>query len=225
LQNIQLLKWTEQIGIWPYWNILAGFQGEPIEEYGRMVDLVSLLVHLPPPSFCTKIILSRFSPYFMEAKKYGLVNIRPLKSYGFVYLFTEISLHSLVYFFDYDYSDHRNVDKYIFRLNKEVSVWKELWNREKPPELTMANIGEMIIIKDTRPCSVQRLCILTGKEKDLYELCETIQRFDELVLIMHKRYPNIVEEEVKTLLTELCSKKLLVKDNKGYLALALRWTN
>jgi ribosomal peptide maturation radical SAM protein 1 len=222
LQNIQLLKWTEQIGIWPYWNILAGFPREPPEEYERMADLVTLLVHLPPPSYCTKIILSRFSPYFMESKKYGLLNIRPLKSYGFVYPFTEKSLHSLAYFFDYDYSDHRNIDKYISRLNKEVSVWKELWNREKPPELTMANIGEMIIIKDTRPCSLRRLCILTEKEKDLYELCETIQRFDNLILVMQKRYPNIVEEEVKTLLTELCSKKLLVKDNERYLALALR---
>jgi ribosomal peptide maturation radical SAM protein 1 len=221
LQNIQFLKWTEQIGIWPYWNIITGFPGEPIAEYDRMADLVTLLVHLPPPSHCTKIILSRFSPYFMEPKKYGLLNIRPLKSYQLVYPFDIKTVNKLAYFFDYDYSDDRDVDKYTFRLNKEISVWKELWNKQKPPELTMVNIGTMIIIKDTRPCAVQRSHILADKEKYLYEQCETIKRSDDLFLVMHKKYPNTVEEEFQRLLADLCSKKILIRDNRRYLALAL----
>lgn len=221
MQNIQLLKWTEEIGIWPYWNILAGFPGEPAEEYNRMAELVKLLVHLPPPSYCTKIILSRFSPYFMEAKKYGLLNIRPLKSYHFVYPFTKNSLNKLAYFFDFDYSDDRDVDKYVFKLNKEVCKWKELWNKKKAPELTMVNIENMIIVKDTRPCSMQRSYILTDKEKYLYEVCETIQRIDDLVTLMHKGYPQIEEEEIQSIITDLCSKKLLISDNKRYLSLAL----
>jgi ribosomal peptide maturation radical SAM protein 1 len=222
LQNIQLLKWTEQIGIRPYWNILVGFPGEPSQEYERMADLVTLLVHLPPPSYCTKIMLTRFSPYFSEGNKYGLQNIKPLKSYEYVYPFTGELLHSIAFFFDFDYSDHRNVDKYAFRLNKEVSVWKELWNRDNPPELTMTNAGEMIIIKDTRPCSVQKSYILSNNEKELYELCETIQRFGDLVLVMRKRHPDIKEEDIQTILRELCFKKLLITDNERYLALALR---
>jgi ribosomal peptide maturation radical SAM protein 1 len=221
LQNIQFLKWTEQIGIWPYWNIIAGFPGEPIKEYDRMAELVTLLVHLPPPSYCTKIILSRFSPYFMDAKKYGVLNVRPLKSYRLVYPFDISALHELAYFFDYDYSDDRDVNKYFARLSKEVSVWKELWDKPEPPELTMANIGTMIIIKDTRPCSVQRSYILTDKEKYLYEQCETIKKADDLFLVMHKKYPNIVEEETQSILADFCSKKILIRDNKRYLALAL----
>lgn len=49
LQNIQLLKWCEEFGIVPLWNLLWGFPGEPPEEYIRMAHLLPLLTHLTPP--------------------------------------------------------------------------------------------------------------------------------------------------------------------------------
>lgn len=65
--------------------------------------------------------------------------IRPLKSYQLVYPFDIKSHNELAYFFDYDYPDDRDVDKYILRLSKEISIWIELWNKQKPPGLTMVN--------------------------------------------------------------------------------------
>ena len=48
-QNIQLLRWCEEIGIECSWNLLAGFPGESPQEYARMAELVPQLAHLNPP--------------------------------------------------------------------------------------------------------------------------------------------------------------------------------
>jgi radical SAM superfamily enzyme YgiQ (UPF0313 family) len=120
LQNIQLLKWCREIGVWPYWNILIGFPGEPKIEYDRMVQIVSLIMHLNSPNGFTQVQLSRYSPYFFDSQKYGLVNVRPLKIYEFIYPFNQEILQKIVYYFDYDYSDNRDLDQYTMNLRQKL---------------------------------------------------------------------------------------------------------
>jgi hypothetical protein len=64
LKNIQLLRWCQELGMEPLWNIIYGFPGESPSEYVRMARLLPLLTHLGPPQSCGPIRLDRFSPYF-----------------------------------------------------------------------------------------------------------------------------------------------------------------
>ncbi|MEO8127828.1 MAG: RiPP maturation radical SAM C-methyltransferase, partial [Bryobacteraceae bacterium] len=84
LQNIQLLRWCEEAGIMPAWNLLSGFPGEDPGEYTKMAQLLPLLTHLQPPSSCSPVRLDRFSPFFTRRERFGLQRVRPTPAYFYV---------------------------------------------------------------------------------------------------------------------------------------------
>jgi magnesium-protoporphyrin IX monomethyl ester (oxidative) cyclase len=49
-QNVQLLKWSRELGMRLSWGLLCGFPGERDENYVQMAQWMPLLEHLPPPS-------------------------------------------------------------------------------------------------------------------------------------------------------------------------------
>ena len=50
LQNILLLKWCQELGIFCGWNLLFGLPGETAASYERMAEIIPKLHHLKPPS-------------------------------------------------------------------------------------------------------------------------------------------------------------------------------
>lgn len=192
LQNNQLLKWCREIGIWPFWNILTGFPGEPEEEYDKMAELVPLLVHLHPPEAFTRIQLSRFSPYHMRPQMYGITNTRPLQAYELIYPLSREDIMNMVYFFDYDYIDNKNPESYTSTLGQHIEEWKKLWKEGDPPQLNMVYVGEnMTIIKDTRPCSLKESHILIGLKSRIFRICEISMKFDTIFQKINFENPDI----------------------------------
>jgi ribosomal peptide maturation radical SAM protein 1 len=118
-QNVQLLKWAHEVGIYVDWNIITGFPGEDPAAYQRMAEMIPALVHLQPPisKGGARLRLDRFSPYFQHPEAYGMVHIRSNAAYHYVYPFSEESLASLAYFFDFDYADGRQPETYTDVLN------------------------------------------------------------------------------------------------------------
>jgi ribosomal peptide maturation radical SAM protein 1 len=231
LQNIQLLKWCKEIGIIPLWNLIWGFPGEPKEEYDRMAKLVPLLLHLQPPSGFGKIVLDRFSPYFVEPLQNGIMNIRPWIAYKFLYPLQEQDLQKMAYHFDFDYVDGRNPDAYTKELEQRLIYWKNLWikddgnnNRRLSPSLNTARIGDAIMINDTRPSSIQRFHLLANEEAKVFELCETMHNFNSIFIRVKEEYPTITEEGLRHVLLSLIDKKVMICDNKRYLSLAIALT-
>jgi ribosomal peptide maturation radical SAM protein 1 len=222
LQNIQLLKWCREIGIIPYWNIIWGFPGEPAKEYDWMANIVPLLVHLHPPSGFGKIVLDRFSPYFLEPEKYGLINIRPLAEYSLVYPFRSKDLEKIAYHFEFDYA-HGDPSTHIKGLNTQIDNWQELWNAETLPSLTMLVTDKIILIKDTRPCANDNnIELLANEEKFIYELCDSYHSFQSINFRLKNRFHGITENGTTEFLTHLINKKLMLGYNDKFLSLAVR---
>ena len=85
IQNIQLLKWCKEAAIQPFWSILYGFPGEDSEALERMAALCPALHHLPAPMQIAPFQLHRFSPYYFDAPRYGIEDVRPAWGYRFAY--------------------------------------------------------------------------------------------------------------------------------------------
>jgi len=225
-QNIQLLKWCREIGIIPLWNLIWGFPTEPTEEYDRMARLIPLLVHLHPPSGIGPITLDRYSPYFVESLQNGMVNVRPWMTYKFLYPLDGDDLFKMAYHFDFDYSDGRNPASYTKELERQIQNWKELWISDNegtvfPPVLIMVCTKDLIMISDTRPCSIQRFHTLADEEAKIYGLCETMHTFDSIYTSIKEDFPLFKEEDLGNVLSDLIDKKLMVCDNSRYLSLAI----
>jgi ribosomal peptide maturation radical SAM protein 1 len=171
LQNIQLLKWAREVGLWAGWTFLVGLPGEDPEEYRRMAEIVRTITHLQAPLDLCLVRVDRFSPYFTKPEKYGLCRIRPLEIYRHIFPFDGSNLYQLAYFFDYDHIDDRNPVTYLQPLIEAVKNWKQIKNAS----LTCRAQGEKLVIQDERPGRKHPSFLLTGIQKAIYEYCDQVR--------------------------------------------------
>jgi len=153
LRNIQLLKWCQEYSITPEWNILYGFPGETEQDYVDTLKLLRAIRFLKPPTACGPVRLDRFSPYYDSPADFGLVNVRPIITYKYLYPFAEENLRRVAYYFDYDYKPGVDPTGHA----AEVIEYVEAWRRE-PERGTLSSIvrpdGTLVLV-DTRsdaPC-------------------------------------------------------------------------
>lgn len=217
LQNIQFLRWSEELGISVAWNILYGFPGEDPSEYKLMAELIPLLTHLQPPAFCEPARMDRFSPMFAAPEQFGLVRRRPVPAYRYVYPLQGASLEKLAYFFEFEYGDGRQPETYVKDLIHEVERWANL-RHQYPAQLDLYQAASGVLISDTRACAVKRTHILSGVAAKVYLLCDTSRT---AVSVTSKLRDVASEHEISALLEKFVAAKLMIESDGHYLSLAV----
>jgi ribosomal peptide maturation radical SAM protein 1 len=219
LQNIQLLKWSKELGVAPHWNMIWGFPGEPPEEYARMAALVPLLTHLPPPRAFGSIRLDRFSPNFFDAERRGFTDVTPLAPYRHVYDVPEGALHNLAYFFAFGYREPRDVASYVRPLARRLAVWQREALRS---ELLWVAAGDALVLLDSRSVARQPLTVLKGVDRAIYEACDAVSTTAGLAASLDRTgLGALTEQVIAERLEPLVEAGLVVRDGGRYLALAV----
>ncbi len=219
LQNIQLLKWCREVGIYAHWNLIWGFPGESPEEYERMAELIPLLTHLTPPKGMGPIHVERFSPNFDQAAQLGLKNVAPYPAYQHVYPLPPESVASIAYFFTYEYQQSQEVTKYTQGVSRAVADWRACHSQSA---LFWMEKGERLLIWDWRPIAPTELVVLSGYKKFVYQACDQMQTAKQV----HEAWraqnnQSITVVEISVALDELTDQKLMIKSGESYLALAI----
>jgi ribosomal peptide maturation radical SAM protein 1 len=128
VQNVQLLKWLQEFGITPFYNILVGFPGETDEDFREMLALLPQLYHLPAPSFghgrANLAQVHRFSPFFNEPDALGLQNVRAAWWYRHVIPPDVLAGEEYGYFFERDIPRGSPLRRYWRRLNSALDAWR-----------------------------------------------------------------------------------------------------
>jgi ribosomal peptide maturation radical SAM protein 1 len=218
LQNIQLLRWCEELAIQVGWNILTGFPGELASDYAQMAELIALVTHLQPPATCSPLRLDRFSPYFARPAEFGIAKVRPSAAYYYVFPLSRRELSNLAYFFDFDYMDGREPLDYTARLGRQVRCWIESRSAEcNRPQLDAEFTQSGITVRDTRAVNVAPIHHLTGTAAEVYARCDSVQ--GEAFLI--RRFPPSYRDEVEKSIEKLKSAKLLIEQDNHLLSLAV----
>ncbi len=215
LQNIQLLRWCEELAIYPIWNMLYGFPDEPASEYERMAELIPLLMHLPPPAFCIRVRMDRFGPLYNQAAEFGLENVRAMEAYSYVYPLPESALRNLAYFFEFDYGDGRLPVDYARPVVESVEEWAAL-AEVRPPRLDAYSVGEVLMIVDTRPCATKRQHIFTGLAARVYLECDAAVKTPGLA-----RRLGAPEADVRNAIDRFLREKLMVTMDGRAVSLAV----
>ena len=209
--NIRLLKWCEEVGIQPAWNLIWGFPGESPEEYERMASWIPMLTHLRPPDLSLPIRLDRFSPNFERGSELGFREIVPTRAYSYLYPVEVEALHRLAYYFDYSYQKPQNVREYSRELAAQTELWREVHAESR---LMLIDQGEALQIWDLRPGARRRVTLLSGLGRRIYLDCDEIASLSEL----KKR----AGDELDGILDPLLSAGLLLRDGDRFLSLATR---
>jgi ribosomal peptide maturation radical SAM protein 1 len=218
-QNIQLLKWSEEVGIQPAWNILAGFPGEDPAEYQWTASIIPLLTHLEPPTGCAPIRLDRFSPLFTRAEEMGLRRVRPTHAYYYVFPLGRRELSRLAYFFDFDYGDGRTPEKYMEATQQEAEAWRNARFGDRRPRLD-ATIRDdaTVAIADTRPCARSERHVLSDCDADVYLACDAAQTPRAVAGRLSARYSA---SEVNQSLARLVESALVLTRGDHFLGLGV----
>lgn len=218
LQSIQLLKWCREFGIRPAWAILYGFPYERADSYERMVRLLPLLGHLPPP-VAAPVALQRFSPLFEQAERFGVRNVRPDASYRLIYGGDEPSLWRLAYRFDWDCERERPVDDYARPLHDAVGRWEA---GTADSFLVFHDQAGRLALADTRPIARRRVRVLSGLARAAYLACDQAQPVHAIARQVAEAGHPATEAEIAGLLEAWVADGLVVGERGLHLALAVR---
>jgi ribosomal peptide maturation radical SAM protein 1 len=216
LQNIQLLKWCKEIGVRPWWNILWGFPGESPEEYARMAGMLPLLAHLDPPELGIPISLHRFSPNFDKATEMGFSNIVASSAYTWIYPISAGDMFNLAYYFDYKYSDGRDVTTYTNDLAARIAEWQTSHAGSK---LFYTDDGTRLFIWDFRPMALRSLTILDGLQRELYLASDKVSSTAQLARACGKG--DVPIKTIEDALCPLIENGLIIRDGEHVLSLAV----
>jgi ribosomal peptide maturation radical SAM protein 1 len=216
LQNVQILKWCKELGIYCTWNMLYGFPGEDPAAYQAMEGLIDSLHHLEPPDICSPIRLDRFSPYFTAPEALGMRNVRSNRWYRYVYDLPEEELANLAYYFDFDYADGRDPDDYTEGVRAAIRRWRaNAGNRL----LLYTDENDRLVIWDFRPGTRQTTTVLTGGERAVYVFCD---EHKPLAAIQARaRALGLADTDTTALLQRLVDAKLMAAADGRYLSLAI----
>jgi magnesium-protoporphyrin IX monomethyl ester (oxidative) cyclase len=149
--NVLFLRRCLLSDVHPGWNLLVGFPGEDEEVYRKYVDDLPRLTHLPPPITVFPVRFDRYSPYFTQAREYGL-DLAPLDFYPMIYPFPPEALDRMAYYFA-----DRNiaapyflaVASWIALLRRQQAAWTAAWLAGRPPVLCFESPGSTRI-RDSR---------------------------------------------------------------------------
>jgi magnesium-protoporphyrin IX monomethyl ester (oxidative) cyclase len=237
-QNLQLLKWAHDYGIYILWILLYDIPGEDDALYARMAEWLPLIEHLQPPSGFSFIQFNRFSPYHQRPQEFGLT-LSPDKSYGFVYPWAAENIEQFAYFFD-DYTIDRDLVGNIARsprrpglkaLQAAMSTWQISWvsrmnatdDPANGPQLIAEDQGERVVLCDSRACRTEARIELEGLAADVYRACDRAQTQGLLQRTLAALPGGAPDwDAVEAVLADLCARKVLLALDDWYFALGTR---
>jgi ribosomal peptide maturation radical SAM protein 1 len=224
LQNVQLLKWSEELHIGLAWNLLFGFPGEKPEEYETMAVLIGKLGHLPAPTGTGSIRLDRFSPYWRSPDQYGIKNLRPFWAYDLVYgPLPPEARKRIAYFFDYDHADGRNPGSYTHCTTTAVGRWESAYHKRHATLQLVTETG-CVELLDSRSDDQPTRTPLTAAEAALLKVLDGIMHRDSVLASLNAALPDdppLLECDLAVMLERFLRQSWIVREGDLYLSIVL----
>jgi ribosomal peptide maturation radical SAM protein 1 len=228
IQNIQFIKWCQELGVDPLYNVLFGFPGEVPDDYAAMPILFKKLSHLKPPGNICRVQFERFSPYFFDRDKYGLT-LAPQDGYQFVFPKSRVNLSAIAYMFDGQWKG-MTADPldYTTEMRGAVDRWQENWKKPNRYFCYFEKGAEYLRIHDNRPRGLKdsekrKVFVLDERLTAIYLFCDQNRSFQSILEMMRSKFSTGTDERaVRKLLDGLVAQWLMHCEEDRYLSLAVR---
>ena len=173
-QNVAVLRWSVELNLDVYWNVIFGFPYEQAIDYELNLSVMKSIAHLSPPDACTHIRLDRFSPNFTDWRSLGFSVIRPLPAYRHILPFDEEELSRFAYYFAYEHANFGRALQLGKRLEDFANFWREKSETGENGSLTvLPRLGGGFVLVDTRFTMEQSKQVLNPIELELLLQCDS----------------------------------------------------
>ena len=220
IQNVQLLRWSKEMGFDISWNIICGFPGETPEDYRQITEWVARIPHLQPPLVVTRFRLDRFSPMFSNPQKYGILNLRSSPGQRLCYPFEEESLQRIAYFLDCDPPTSPETARETNMMWRSVDHWKQVHGQST---LTAHVTASSLVIHDRRFGYPEADYQYHGLAREIYLAADSVHTESAILesVLGHAAEDAAEAGRVHEILEEFVARDLMLKEDNFYLSLAL----
>ncbi len=228
LQNLQILKWSVELGIVTVWSIMHYFPKENNKWYSDLIKLIPKITHLVPPGSLNRLRYDRFSEYHNNQKKYNL-ELQAQEHYRYIYPFDMESLNNLVYFFedkqDIEYRKNPLLKVLIgdpkfelVEVDKLIQEWILCFNSKKSTLSYSIDSKGLATIKDTRKIACQNTYMLNHTESAILRFCDEYKTEEQII---NAYQPEYSVDEINNAIQSLINYNLLIDNKNSYLTIAL----
>jgi ribosomal peptide maturation radical SAM protein 1 len=231
-QNVQLLKWSRELGIRLSWSVLWGFPGEKDEYYTEMAQWMPFLEHLQAPAGVTHLRYDRYSVYHSQAQQMGLI-LFPIPAMHYVYPVGRGELDQLAYFFtavpghaDLDTHGHAadgSLPEGVAAMHAAVDRWRSAFQTRRRPMLSMTDQDGVLDVVDTRSCATETFRTLRDLDRAVLLACDNAPRPDRLPELVERDYGIRAEAaEVAETVARLVRDGLILRMDDRLVGLAMQ---
>jgi ribosomal peptide maturation radical SAM protein 1 len=220
IQNVQLLRWSKEMGFDVSWNIICGFPGETPEDYRQITQWIHRITHLQPPIVVTRFRLDRFSPMFKDPAKYGIANVSSSPGHRICYPFPEESLQRIAYFLDCDPPTQPETMREINVMWDTVGRWKRVYEQSS---LVAEITSSSLTIHDRRFGYPTADYHYEGLARDIYLAADGV-RSESLLLeaaLAQHADKSVTMDAAHKILDELVAHDFMLREDNLYLSLAV----
>ena len=221
LRNVQLLKWCREYGVSVDWNLLYGFPGETDQDYRDIMDLLPKIRHLQLAGACGPIRLDRFCPYFNQPEAFGIVNVRPMPVYRYLYPVDGLRHEHIGYYFHFDYAPGFEPSAVAHEAAALAEALRDAPGQGSLQAVALLDGG--LHLRDTRPGARVSALRLSVFERRIVERIDEVVSLRQVMqaLASSFRDEQFDEQQVRWFLSDLVDLDMALTDGEHFLGLAL----
>jgi ribosomal peptide maturation radical SAM protein 1 len=219
IQNLEILKNCEALGILNHSNLILYFPGS---DHQDVVETLRNLEFALPfhPLRCVQFWLGLGSPVWQHPKRFGIRAVFNHPNYAAI--FPSIIFKSMRFMIQTYRGDMGYQRKLWQPVKKKVSAWKKAYaelhkGAAGSPVMNYRDGREFLIIRQRRLNQETATHRLVGTSRAIYLFCQQHQSFKSIL----EHFPGLGEGKIAPFLRMMVDKRLMFEENGEYLSLAV----
>lgn len=215
IQNIEVMKHCEELGIQHHSNLILGFPGSDGDDVAETLE--NLFFVMPyQPLRKVRFWLGQNSPVALHPQRYGIRRIANHPNYR---VLLPGSLGTSLALMIKTYAGDRTRQQQLWRpVATAVKQWRRLYGRRRrAPLLSFRDGGDFLLIRRRSGDSEPETYRLRGASRDIYRFCEERQTLGEI----HRQFPRFSLDRLQAFIADLVEKRLMFQEGNQVLSLAI----
>ena len=218
IQNLQTMKYCEELGIRSNSNLILYFPGSNEHDVKETLRALGFAICFKPLK-AVRFWLGLGSPVWLNPAAFGIQSTFNHPNYKAIF---PLEITDSVKFIIQDYHGDQEYQKKIWEPVKEqLRIWRAIYAdlHRHPftgPALSFRTGPEFMMIHQRRYQTAPLVHRLVGKSKEIYLYCIEHRSIDQI----KEHCPSLDEKKLLSFLQLMVDKKLMFEENGRYLSLA-----
>jgi len=215
IQNIEVMKHCEELGIRHHSNLILGFPGSDGDDVAQTLENLAFVMPYQPLRK-VRFWLGQNSPVALHPERFGIRKVANHPNYDVLLpgsLGTSLCLMIKTYV-----GDRRRQQEIWRPVARAVAEWQHFHRRpRREPLLSFRDGGDFLLIRKRLGDSEPETYRLRGASRGIYRFCEERRTLGEI----HSQFPRFSPDRLQAFVSDLVRMRLMFQEGDQVLSLAV----